>query len=106
MQNKKKIHDGLHRGVDFAEKEYNLKDNHYDYGPLGRLPIFSGLHPAVMDSKIQEIFWTEQLNYSKKWSPNRPLNKHEKWNYKAITWIENKFNGGKELFGYKNWDVI
>lgn len=106
MQNKKKVHDGLHRGLESAEKEYIIKDNNYDYGPLGKLPVYNGTHPAVMDERIQNISWKDQLNYSKKWVPSRPLNKHEKKSYRTITWIENNILGGKELFGYKNWKLI
>lgn len=106
MQNKKKIHDGLHRGKAQAEKEYATKDNHYDYGPLGKIPVFRGSHPEVMRERISQLNWAEELNYSKKWSPTRPLNKHEKMKYRLLSWIENNALGGKEIFGYRNWELV
>jgi glycosyltransferase involved in cell wall biosynthesis len=105
MQNKKKIHDGLHRGTEKAEKEYLERDNHYDYGPLGRVPTFDGSHPAVMSDRIKKIDWKDQLNYGTQWVPSRPLNKHEKWKYRMLTWIENTLLGGREIGGYKNWKI-
>ena len=106
MQNKKKVHDGLHRGVKQAEKEYADRDNHYDYGPLGRLPIFRSSHPKVMEERIKQLTWKDQLNTTKKWIPTRPLNKHERTKYRLLTWIENYLLGGKEIGGYSNWNVV
>ena len=106
MQNKKKIHDGLHRGIKQAEKEYAQRDNHYDYGPLGRIPRYHGTHPAVMEEKLEHHFWKEQLNYTKSWISTRALNKHEKLKYRLLTWIENNLLDGKEIGGYKNWEII
>ena len=106
MQNKKKVHDGLHRGTDQAEKEYADRGDHYDYGPLGRLPSFTDSHPAVMDQKIKSLYWQHRLNYSKTWKPERPLNKHEKIKYRVLTWIENNILGGREIGGYSNWNII
>ncbi len=106
MQNKKKVHDGLHRGINQAEKEYADRDNHYDYGPLDRIPTFPGSHPTVMKEKIEQLFWKDQLNYSSRWTPTRPLNKHEKLKYRILTWIENNLLGGKEIGGYSNWNIV
>ena len=106
MQNKKKIHDGLHRGKEQAEKEYADRSNHYDYGPLGRIPNYQGSHPEVMASRIQSHHWQDRLNFTKTWTPGRPLNKHEKMKYRILTWIENNILGGKEIGGYKNWTLL
>ena len=106
MQNKKKVHDGLHRGTSQAEKEYADRGNHYDYGPLGRLPFFKETHPSVMKDKIKDHHWKDQLNYTRNWIPTRPLNKHEKLKYRTLTWIENNLLGGKEIGGYSNWNII
>ena len=104
MQNKKKVHDGLHRGIVQAEKEYKSKDNIYDYGPLGKIPKFPHTHPIVMRERIKKMDWNDTLNHTNFWVPTRPLNKHEKKRYRALTWIENNILGSKEIFGYKNWN--
>lgn len=33
----------------------------FDYGPLGRLPLFEGSHPAVMERRIAEMDWHDRL---------------------------------------------
>jgi hypothetical protein len=32
--------------------------------------------------------------------------KHEKVKYKVLSFFENKLLGGKQLFGYKNWNKL
>ena len=105
MQSKKRVHDGLHVGVEKANEAYNQKEKCYDYGPLGRIPHFQGTHPHIMRQRIKVLDWKDLLNYSRSWIPKRPLNKHEKWRYRAISWIENNLLGQRQIFGYKNWKL-
>jgi hypothetical protein len=32
--------------------------------------------------------------------------KHEKVKYRVITFLENVLNGGRQFFGYSNWNLI
>jgi hypothetical protein len=104
MQSKKKEHDSIHHGIENTTKKYQKSPNDFDYGSLGSIPVFKGSHPLLMKDFIANIFWEEALNYTKKAHLRRPLMKHEKTRYKIITWLENTFNGGKDFFGYSNWD--
>ena len=106
MQSKKKEHDSIHHGKEKISKEYKLLPGEFDYGTLGRIPVFKGTHPKVMEKRISEFFWKDKLNYSKKGKVSRKKFKHEKAKYEILTFIEKYFNGGKEIFGYSNWNKL
>jgi hypothetical protein len=105
MKSKKKEHDNIHRGKtnDNTQQQINLG---FDYGPLGRIPLFKSTHPAVMNKRITEFYWGDKLNYSRNFSLNYEKQKHERFKYRLISWFENKVLGGKQLFGYSNWNII
>ena len=106
MQSKKKEQDTMHHGKRKISEEYKSKPNEFDYGSLGKIPIFKGSHPKVMNNFISKINWKNKLNYTKKAVLNRDKMKHENKKYKLITFIENVFNGGKDIFGYSNWNKV
>jgi glycosyltransferase involved in cell wall biosynthesis len=106
MQSKKKEHDSIHHGIAKINEAYKLRSNEFDYGALGRVPVFKGSHPKVMDNFRKKLSWKEKLNYSKKAILNRDLMKHEKLKYRIISFLENTFNGGKDIMGYSNWNKV
>jgi hypothetical protein len=106
MQSKKKEHDSIHHGKEKISKAYESKPEDFDYGALGKVPLFKGEHPAVMDGFRQKLYWKDQLNYAKKAKPNREKMKHEKLKYKLLSFLENNFNGGRSIFGYSNWNIL
>ncbi len=106
MQSKKKEHDSMHHGRKKIEEEYARKPEDFDFGALGRLPVFPGTHPAVMQEFMKKISWKDQLNYSKHARLNRPKMKHEKLKYRILSFLENTFNRGEDFFGYSNWNLI
>lgn len=106
MQSKKKEQDSMHQGTESTTQEYKLKPNEFDYGALGRLPVFKGSHPKVMDSFRESISWIEKLNYSKVANLKRDKMKHERFKYRFLTKVENIFNGGNHFFGYSNWNKL
>jgi len=106
MQSKRKEQESMHHGIDKIQSEYELKTNEFDYGYLGAIPVFTKNHPLVMKELIAKLFWKSKLNYTQKRKLNRPKMKHEKLKYKVLTFIENRFNGGKSIFGYSNWKKI
>ncbi len=105
MKSKKKEHDAIHRGKP-NDKTTNQVIDIFEYGPLGRIPVFKETHPAVMNKRILEFFWADQLNYGNTFPDNYKLLKHDKIKSKIITWIENNLFNGRQLFGYKNWKII
>ncbi len=104
MKSKKKEHDSIHRGKTNTEQIITYQG--FDYGPLGRIPLFKGTHPKVMNEKIKEFFWSDKLNYGKTLTNDHDLYKHEKIKYRLISWFERNVFGGKQLFGYKNWKIV
>ncbi|MFT5858260.1 MAG: glycosyltransferase involved in cell wall biosynthesis [Flavobacteriaceae bacterium] len=103
MQSKKKEHDAIHHGVEQIEGEYKLKPNEFNYGRLGKLPVFKSSHPKVMEEMLAKISWKHKLNYSKKGDLGRGPMKHERFKYRGLTFLENTLFMGKELFPYSNW---
>ena len=106
MQSKKKEQDSIHHGKEKINNEYKLKPIEFNYGALGKIPVYKGSHPKVMTELIEKIDWIEKLNYTEKCELNRAKMKHEKWKYRFITFLEKKFNNGKDFFGYSNWNRI
>lgn len=107
MQSKKKEHDSWHWGKEAMDTLYGKLANQFDYGPLGKIPLFKGTHPKVMDEFIRNISWKNTLNYGKKHKKiARKKNRHERIKYRLLSSFENRFLGGKELFGFKNWNLL
>jgi hypothetical protein len=106
MQSKKKEQDSIHNGQTETEVAYEKAPISFEFGTLGKLPIFKGSHPKVMEKLISEIFWQNHLNYTKSGILKRQKMKHEKLKYRIITTLENFFNNGNDIFGYKNWNIL
>ena len=103
MQSKRKEFARAYRGDESAESEHKNATMYFDYGPLSRLKKFNGLHPAVMKEWIGKFNWQDKLQYKGVISRHRKLYKHEKFKYRALSFIENKFLGGKTIGGFKNY---
>lgn len=106
MQGKKKQQDSIHWGKQAAEEAYRERTGYFDYGPLGRLPLYRETHPAVMENLIRKFNWAGQLNYTRKPNHDRPPVKHEKIKYRLLSFIENRLLGGRRLWAYRNWRII
>ncbi|MCF6183979.1 MAG: glycosyltransferase family 2 protein [Bacteroidales bacterium] len=106
MQKKTKSLDTIHKGKSKVAEIYKEKAPEFDYGNLSKLPVFEGTHPKVMENKIKEFNWADKLHYEKNYKPSRAKMKHEKFKSKLLTFISKKILGGKQLFGYTNWNII
>jgi hypothetical protein len=104
MKSKRKEQDAIHRGETNDRKP--SADERFDYGPLGALKLFRETHPAVMQERVERINWKHLLDYAAEGAVNRPLMKHERLKYRILTFIENNFLGGREIFGRKNWKLL
>lgn len=78
----------------------------FDYGPLHKLPVYTGTHPRVMHNRIAQWDWADKLQYSGKRRTDRPIHKHEKLRYKLVSWVENRLLGGHQIAGFKNYVEI
>ncbi len=106
MQSKNKEQDTMYHGDVKMDKVYAKKSSNFDYGALGRIPIFRKTHPRVMDDFRKKISWLDQLNYGKSANLNRAPMKHEKLKYRLLTFFENLLNGGRDFVGYTNWNSV
>jgi hypothetical protein len=71
------------------------------------LELFENEHPAVMKYWIAKHNWKDDLNYGKSYATlNRPRLKHEQLRYRIQSFFENRFMGGKQLFGFENWERL
>ncbi len=100
MQKKKNVQDAIHQGQNSIKEQEAV----FSYGNMLRIPVFKGSHPKVMEQRIKQFNWGNELLF-KSHKLNRPLFKHEKTKYRLISAVENLF-GGKQWFGYKNWKKV
>lgn len=106
MTRKKKALDTIHKGEIQAERVNQHLPDEFDYGALGRIPIFKGTHPAVMKSWVEKFDWKDQLNYGSKRKNNGTVHKHEKLKTRIATFFEQKVLGGKQIGGFKNYILL
>jgi glycosyltransferase involved in cell wall biosynthesis len=61
----------------------------FDYGPLGRLPLFEGTHPAVMADRIATMDWADKLRILD-WRGMKRTQRHkdERLRYRLLTALE------------------
>ncbi|MCK5741629.1 MAG: hypothetical protein KAH48_05375 [Chlorobi bacterium] len=105
MQNKRQAFDGNHKGVGKSKEMHQNVPKEFDYGPLQKLPVFKGTHPAVMMNKIKEFDWADKLQYSGKRNPYRKEAKHERLKYRIVTQLEQKLFG-RPIFTFKNYELL
>lgn len=108
MQKKKKALDTIHKGAQKADDLYKNEKPDFDYGALGKVPLFKGTHPKVMSEKIQSLFWQNQLSQGlNEIYPNRKKHKHERLKYRIVSFLENTFlPQGKTIGGFKNYILL
>ncbi|MCD4830014.1 MAG: hypothetical protein K8R90_11350 [Candidatus Cloacimonetes bacterium] len=106
MQNKRCALDSVHWGKSKAEAHYNKAPKEFDYGPLDRLKVFRGAHPEVMQEMIAAMNWQDKLQPTGKPNPYRDLHKHEKLKYRFYSTVEKLFNGGRQIGGFTNYNLL
>ena len=105
MTQKRNAQHDMHHGKDGGAEHYT--QDLFQYGPLGDLRIFKGSHPKVMRDWINKFNWAHQLDYgNRNKDPNREPFKHERMKHRLLTFVEDHFNNGKQLFGFKNWITL
>jgi len=106
MRNKSKALDTIHKGAKAVSGMKKHEDKSFDYGPLERLPVFKGTHPAVMKEWIEKFDWKDELQYSGKPGKNREPHKHEKFRYRLASFVENNLLCGATIGGFKNYILV
>lgn len=101
MQRKRKTHNTNYRGISSTVEKFKDAPAAFDYGNLSKIETFRESHPAVMNEFIKRFDWKDRLRYSGK--PGIPPQKHERFKYRMLTWIEQHLLGGLQLFGFRNY---
>lgn len=102
MRTKSRVFTRIHHG---EQKVKDLeKKNHFDfdYGDLSKLRVFKGAHPEVMQDRIKQFDWGDQL---KNVNPKRARFKHEKIRYKFVTFLENNIFH-RPVFDFGNFILL
>lgn len=106
MFRKKKALDTIHHDTKTVAITPETTD-FFDYGPLGQLKIFTGTHPAVMQERISQFDWAQELNYgTSRHHSQKYLHKHEQLKNRILTFIEKHLLWGKRLFEFRNYILL
>lgn len=106
MQSKRKALETIHKGSKQTNEMYGKQADYFDYGPLNLAKEFTDTHPQVMKEWIDKFDWADKLREDGGLPTNRPLMKHERKKYRFISWLEDNLNGGKQLGGFKNYELL
>jgi hypothetical protein len=104
MQAKNKNHNTNYRGKASTDERFRGKGDLFDYGDLSKLRVFTERHPAAIRTFMNKFNWKNDLRYSG--GKATPVPKHEKISNKILTLIEQKFLGGRQLFGFNNFILL
>lgn len=76
------------------------KEQEFNYGDLSKLTVFADSHPAVMRTMIDGFYWKKELEGPKSLYTKH---KHDKLKNRLLSFLENKFLGGEQIFTFKNY---
>ena len=91
------------QGEEKASSFFKYKPEVFDYGDLRKLGKFKETHPSTMKDFINKFNWQDQL-HPKTLRINK--HKHNQLRYRFLSYIEKKFLGGKQIGGFKNYQLI
>src|SRR5690349_7193323 len=104
MQKKNKAFRTIHWGAQQAEEEFKTRNIIFDYGDMSQTTEYKDAPPAVMKDFIADFNWGDQLRFHS--VKGSEVKKHEKFKYKFLTFIEQTFFGGEQIFGFKNYILL
>ncbi|HEY3401927.1 MAG TPA: hypothetical protein VGK59_00990 [Ohtaekwangia sp.] len=76
----------------------------FDYGDMDNLEPYIETQPRVMKEWIAKMNWQDQLKSGPGYKHTK--HKHDKLKYKVLTFIEQHFLNGEQLFGFKNYNLV
>ncbi len=103
MQRKRVLFTAAAQGATGAREFHGADPELFDYGPLNRLPVFKGTHPAVMKEWIGKMDWKTRLDYQ---GTSKKRFAHDKFKYTVLTFLEQNIFGGRQIGGFKNYELI
>jgi hypothetical protein len=103
MQKKRKAFATIHSGRDKAEEYFRREQEDFDFGNLSQLSVYQERHPAIMQERIRLFNWADQLERRRQ---SVVRHKHERLKYRLLTFIEQNFMGGHQIFCFKNYHLV
>jgi hypothetical protein len=107
MQNKRKAFTVIHAGIKYAENYFRKEQEEFDFGNLDQLSVYQDTHPAVMQERIRQFNWADQLERRRR---NKAAvvsrHKHERLKYRVLTFIEQNFFEGRQIMTFKNYRLV
>ncbi len=92
-----------YHGEAAAREMFRVQPPIYDFGNLSRFPIYTGTHPAVMRDRIRAMDWQSLLRFD---GPPTINGKRERLKYRLLTFVEQRFLGGRRIGGYRNYVLL
>ncbi len=92
-----------YHGAAGAAEKFKLRAPTYDFGNLSRLPKYEGTYPHIMQQRIHAMDWRNELRYD---GPPTVDGRRERMKYRVLTFIEQRFLGGRRLGGYQNYILL
>ena len=92
-----------YRGREEARKLFDKDEDAFDFGPLDKRTLFKGTHPAVMQDRIRSMNWKHLLQYN---GVDKTHYHHDRFKYRFLTFLEQKFLGGQQIGGFKNYVLL
>jgi hypothetical protein len=105
MQKKRKAFATIHSGRDKAEEHFRREQEEFDFGNLSQLSVYHDTHPAVMQERIRLFNWADQLE-RRRHPQSIVRHKHERLKYRLLTFVEQNFMGGHQIFCFKNYHLV
>jgi glycosyltransferase involved in cell wall biosynthesis len=90
--------DSLHHGRDWVDRRHPEPAKPWDYGPLDRVPRFTGTHPGVMTERIRTKSWRAE-DFADPDSP--PDHRHLRPATRLLSALERLL--GRKLGEYRNY---
>lgn len=101
MRRKTMALDSLHHPKEWVDNRHPEPSKPWDYGPLDRVSVFRGEHPAVMAGRIASKNWNAE-DYSDPAHP--PDHRHLRLSIRLLSALERLV--GRRIGGYSNWKII
>jgi hypothetical protein len=93
--------DSLHHPKEWVEGRHPEPSRPWDYGPLDKVSLFRGEHPAVMAERIASKGWKAE-DYRDRSNP--PDHRHLRPSMRALSALERLV--GFRIGGYSNWKLV
>lgn len=106
MRKKQKSNSMSYHGKNATAKIFEKSSAEFNYGPLDKVTVFKGTHPASMADWILKLDWQHELQQSGKRQKNAMPEPHERLKYRLLTWVEKHLLFGKQIGEFKNFVIV